>query len=66
VGLPCDSPAGSPCQVPSPERRPPYPGPSKFVNRAAYPLFPPGKSTFRPIRPVQRSAEAPRSLAARS
>jgi hypothetical protein len=50
VGSPCDSPDGSPCQVPSPERRPPYRGPSKFVNRAAYPLLPPGMPTFRPIR----------------
>ncbi len=37
-----DSPGGSPSQVPSPERRQPYSGPSRFVNRATYPLVPPG------------------------
>ncbi len=39
---PCDSPGGSPSQVPSPERRQPYSGPSRFVNRATYPLVLPG------------------------
>ena len=53
MGSPCDSPAGSPYQVPSPERRPPYRGPSKFVNRAAYPLLPPGSPRFVLSGPVQ-------------
>ena len=55
--MPRDSPAGSPCQVPPPERRPPYRGPSKFVNRAPYPCFRRGCPLFRPIRP---DSEAPK------
>jgi hypothetical protein len=34
-----------PSQVPSPERRQPYSGPSWFVNRATYPLVPAGIPT---------------------
>jgi hypothetical protein len=50
-----------PSQVPSPERRQPYSGPSRFVNRATYPLVPPGIPTVRsfvPVRPVPERSPA--------
>jgi hypothetical protein len=41
VGSPLAALLVVPSQVPSPERRQPYSGPSRFVNRATYPLVPP-------------------------
>jgi hypothetical protein len=41
VGSPLATLLMVPSQVPSPERRQPYSGPSRFVNRATYPLVPP-------------------------
>jgi hypothetical protein len=61
VGSPLRLSCWFPSQVPSPERRQPYSGPSRFVNRAAYPLVVPGIPTVSlvcPVRPAAQGAES--------
>jgi hypothetical protein len=58
VGSPLRLSCRFPSQVPSPERRQPYSGPSRFVNRATYPLVPAGMPTVHLFVPVRSVPEA--------